>query len=541
VDTFVDFDLGLNTTIKKIRAALGDSADNPKFVETLPKRGYRFVCPVEEIAVDERAAAQKERKDELAADTITTLAASEAILATPPIPKLGRFQVALAMGALSIILLVGGFSWINHRNRLRQNAARQPIQSTTEERFENFGTRNPIALDAYRKGMNFLQDYDVPQQYDKAIEAFEQAVTADATFAAAYGQLSVAEWKKFQESGQAGLDESAEQDCNKSFSLNANQPATYICQGYIHLGRDNNAKQAVLDFSKAIGIDSHSPDADRERATAYRGSALAYQALSQLVDAEKDYQQAIQLAPHDWRGYYMLADLYSGDARYDEAIQQCEIARGITPNNKKVLTSLEANYLLAGQWNKAASSLEEAIKHKPTYGEYNDLAISYLNAGNFPKAIEAFQHTIDIDPRRYTAYGNLARAYFWAEKKDLASQNYLHAIDLALKSLSRHDDPGIFLMLAVYYAMLSRNDDALVYLPHAEQNDDPESAFWISVVYLQMDEQAQALAWLRKARERGYSLSEINAAPELNSLRANPEFLQIMTQKSKPNLSRRPQ
>jgi DNA-binding winged helix-turn-helix (wHTH) protein len=45
-DTFVDFDNGLNTSINKLREALGDSADNPRFIETLPRRGYRFIAPV---------------------------------------------------------------------------------------------------------------------------------------------------------------------------------------------------------------------------------------------------------------------------------------------------------------------------------------------------------------------------------------------------------------------------------------------------------------------------------------------------------------
>ena len=46
-DTFVDFDHSLNTAINKIREAVGDSADNPRFVETLPRRGYRFIASVE--------------------------------------------------------------------------------------------------------------------------------------------------------------------------------------------------------------------------------------------------------------------------------------------------------------------------------------------------------------------------------------------------------------------------------------------------------------------------------------------------------------
>ena len=45
-DTFVDFDNSLNTAINKLREALGDSADNPRYVETLPRRGYRFLAPV---------------------------------------------------------------------------------------------------------------------------------------------------------------------------------------------------------------------------------------------------------------------------------------------------------------------------------------------------------------------------------------------------------------------------------------------------------------------------------------------------------------
>src|SRR6202166_1423264 len=47
-DTFVDFDNSLNTAINKLREALGDSADSPRFIETLPRRGYRFIAPVTE-------------------------------------------------------------------------------------------------------------------------------------------------------------------------------------------------------------------------------------------------------------------------------------------------------------------------------------------------------------------------------------------------------------------------------------------------------------------------------------------------------------
>src|SRR6266481_9957952 len=50
-DTFVDFETGLNTAIKRLRETLGDSAENPTFIETIPRRGYRFIASVEWPAV----------------------------------------------------------------------------------------------------------------------------------------------------------------------------------------------------------------------------------------------------------------------------------------------------------------------------------------------------------------------------------------------------------------------------------------------------------------------------------------------------------
>jgi len=55
-DTFVDFDHGLNTAINQVRTAIGDSAANPKFIQTLPRRGYRFIGPVQIVAGQNAAA-----------------------------------------------------------------------------------------------------------------------------------------------------------------------------------------------------------------------------------------------------------------------------------------------------------------------------------------------------------------------------------------------------------------------------------------------------------------------------------------------------
>ena len=54
VDTFVDYDHSLNAAINKLREALDDSADNPRFIQTIPRRGYRFISPVEAVTKSSR-------------------------------------------------------------------------------------------------------------------------------------------------------------------------------------------------------------------------------------------------------------------------------------------------------------------------------------------------------------------------------------------------------------------------------------------------------------------------------------------------------
>jgi len=52
-DTFIDFDHGLNAAVRRLRDALNEDAETPRFVETLPRRGYRFIAPVEKLSVEE--------------------------------------------------------------------------------------------------------------------------------------------------------------------------------------------------------------------------------------------------------------------------------------------------------------------------------------------------------------------------------------------------------------------------------------------------------------------------------------------------------
>jgi DNA-binding winged helix-turn-helix (wHTH) protein len=91
-DTFVDFDTGLNAAVKRLRETLGDSADSPHLIETLPRRGYRFIGPV-----DNRASADTTNASTVAASQdFGTRASGEAILWQ----RVLRYSVVLGVATL---------------------------------------------------------------------------------------------------------------------------------------------------------------------------------------------------------------------------------------------------------------------------------------------------------------------------------------------------------------------------------------------------------------------------------------------------------
>ncbi len=97
-DTFVEFDDGLNTAVRKLRTALGDSADNPRFLETVPRRGYRFVAPV--TVVDPAGSVDQPRPPEAA--TVPTQASQHG----PSKPNTSHRRI-WAGAAIAVAILAG--------------------------------------------------------------------------------------------------------------------------------------------------------------------------------------------------------------------------------------------------------------------------------------------------------------------------------------------------------------------------------------------------------------------------------------------------
>src|SRR6266567_6264847 len=114
--TFVDFDGSLNVILKRLRAAIGDDPENPRFIETIPRRGYRFIAPVSVVET-----ASKEHLPQLLANTA---AATQVETVQAPVPtvdegvplvnqaKRARPYLIYAGSALVVVLLLGVVGWL---------------------------------------------------------------------------------------------------------------------------------------------------------------------------------------------------------------------------------------------------------------------------------------------------------------------------------------------------------------------------------------------------------------------------------------------
>jgi TolB-like protein/DNA-binding winged helix-turn-helix (wHTH) protein len=104
-DTFVDFDTGLNSAIKKLRDVLADSAEEPRYIETLPRRGYRFIAEIKNGTPGRGAQASSEAAGASESPIGTSLVASHAERASPRLPFRKILKLSLAGLTLCAILL----------------------------------------------------------------------------------------------------------------------------------------------------------------------------------------------------------------------------------------------------------------------------------------------------------------------------------------------------------------------------------------------------------------------------------------------------
>ena len=160
-DTFVDFDHGVNNSIKRIRDALGDSAESPRYIETLPRLGYRFIGSIDgKVDVPTPAPIPPERNWKVKAGPTPSVAGAEETAAPH-----GRWPLTLA-GVFALLLVAGTLFWF--RRPQPSPAPEMKLHQLTTNSGEN-----PVGTGAISPDGKYLAYTDLQGIHIKLIESGE--------------------------------------------------------------------------------------------------------------------------------------------------------------------------------------------------------------------------------------------------------------------------------------------------------------------------------------------------------------------------------
>ncbi len=396
-DTFVDFDLGLNSAIHKLREALGDSADNPQFIQTLPRRGYRFIAPLQPAATD--------RMVESAAGGTTTTGAR------------GRLKwiagglVLAGMTAAPVLYQPGWW------DRVRADAGRAAAGSPAERDPVAREAIDPAANEAYLKGVaaGGGQTYEALRN---AVGYFEEAVAKQPDFARAYARLGQAQLQ-FLYVGPLSPGETvpkAEAATRKALELDDTLPLAHETLATIlriYYWKWEDAEKEVLR-ARALGKDpSASPTTELIQsgqfalaiAQAERGRRLdplsfaaavnlasAFRAARQYDRAIAEYRNALEITPRMPRGHFQLGVTYVFMGRLKEAIHELETAVELSSGNSRFEAYLAYAYAAAGRPLDARRIVKKLeARAQQQYVSGFGLALIYDALGEKEPALAAFE------------------------------------------------------------------------------------------------------------------------------------------------------
>ena len=344
-DTFVSFDVGLNSAVRKLREALGDSADNPRFVETLPRRGYRFIAPVERLAASvpgprvESPPPGRIRRTTAGAILAIVTVGALAALAFARLDPFGADPVTSADAELAY-----------RRGLLAMGRETAAGYTTAVKYFEDAVARQPDFADAYaalataQAQLLYVGSVPPREVVPKAEAAARRAVQLDGTLASAHhvlGEiLQVYYWRwdearaAFRRAGEA--------------RKTAVERHHRVGQGLI---RDGHFDEAAAQFDLAQKADPLSPDGLIVAATLYRRAGQHDRAVGAL-------RQAIATAPTHARAHFQLGMTLMRMERAEEAIGACQAAAEASNGNPRFEACVGIAAAAAGRVSDARRILD---------------------------------------------------------------------------------------------------------------------------------------------------------------------------------------
>jgi TolB-like protein/DNA-binding winged helix-turn-helix (wHTH) protein/Flp pilus assembly protein TadD len=578
-ESFGDFDQAVNIAIAKLRSALGDSAENPRFIETLPKRGYRFIADVSLVIAD----AQPKRPEPEVGDVTAAGArdkegnnkdkphgAGLAVAPTrrlwPPLLIIIAFAVVLSFSMLAIRLL---------RSRGRaptgiRSLAVLPLENLSADASQSYfadgmtdelitdlaqisalrvisrtsvmvykGARKPLPQIARELNVDAVVEGTVLRSGDQVritaqlIEASSDKHLWSRSYEGEFRDTLALQNRVAREIAdqiRINLTPQEQAALKNGRVVNPEAYESYLKGRYFWNKRTaDGLKAALAYFNQTI-------EEDPKYAQAYSGLADTYALLGDwqyavmtpkeaFPKAKAAAIKALELDSALGEAHNSLAFVLDGfDWDFDAAGKEFRRAIELNPGYATAHHWYAWHLILLGRNDEAIAEMRKAETLDPLSLIINsDLAEILVLAHSYDESIQQSRKTIEMDPNFALAHNQLAQAYLQQQMYDEATGELQKAVQLSGGS------PTSTANLARAYVLSGNRSEAEKLLNDLKKRSDPgySNAAEIAMIYASLGDKDQAMNWLEKGYEERFNPGVL-LRPGFDPLRSDSRFQNLV-------------
>jgi TolB-like protein/DNA-binding winged helix-turn-helix (wHTH) protein/Flp pilus assembly protein TadD len=571
-ESFGDFDQALNIAIGKLRSALGDSAESPRFIETLPKRGYRFIADVSVFDVE----ARPKRQEPLAGDLpATDLGHKIQGIGLAVAPQRRLLPTRWIIVALALVLCLAILSVWRFRSQTPsptgiRSLAVLPLDNLSGEASQNYfadgmtdelitdlaqisalrvisrtsvmvykGARKPLPQIARELSVDAVVEGTVLRSGDRVRITAQliEASTDKHLWSQSYeGDLrdTLTLQKKvasaIADQIRINLTPREEAALKSVKVVNPEAYESYLKGRYFWNKRTaDGLKAALAYFKQAI-------EEDPKYAQAYSGLADTYALLGDwqyaVMTPKEAFPQAkaaaikaLELDSTLGEAHNSLAFVLDGfDWDFDSAGKEFQRAIELNPGYATAHHWYAWHLSLLGRYDEAIAEMRKAENLDPLSLIINaDLAELLVLAHSDDESVRQSRKTIEMDPNFALAHNQLAQAYLQKHMYDEAVAELKTAVQLSGGS------PAFIANLARAYVASGKRNEAVKLLGDLKKRSNPgySNASEIAVIYASLGDTDQAMNWLEKGYDERFNPGVL-LRPGFDPLRSDPRFQNLV-------------
>jgi TolB-like protein/Tfp pilus assembly protein PilF len=477
-DVFIEVDRGINTAISKLRIALRDDPESPRYIQTVVSKGYRFIAPITRVQSPQTLAVlpfkplssgESDEYLELGmADALITKLSQSRRLILRPTSAIRKYTHAdsdtLAAGrALHVdavlegnILHVGNRLRISiHLIRVRDGASlwSESYDTKFTDVFQVQDTVSEHVVDALAGQLSMLEKSDLRKRYTADPQAHELYMRG------------VFFWNKRNEEGLrkavSYFEEAIKADHNYALA-HAGLAAALCPLGYLGYGTSGEVRTKLrAAATEAVRLDPALPEAHVAIA-----ALLAFYEWK-WAKAERQFQRALEQNPNLSLAHHWYAMLLESLGRYKDALKHRQHARELDPITPIIVCAVGQTRLLLGEDEAALAEFRKALELDNSLDQAHiGMGRVYEKRGEYQRAIPEYRLALQYSPGSRLAKVTLGNALALAGSTSEAKQILNELIS------SSHKQYVSPVHLAIIYAGLQDNEMALTCLEKAYDQGD---------------------------------------------------------------------